>query len=44
MITAHDPNDLDSPRTARHLARFQDRGTDLGSLAPDPVGSGRPPG
>ena len=24
MITAHDPNDLDSPRTARHLARFQD--------------------
>jgi uncharacterized protein with NRDE domain len=23
MITAHDPNDLDSPRVARHLARFQ---------------------
>jgi uncharacterized protein with NRDE domain len=23
MITAHDPNDLDSPRTARHLPRFQ---------------------
>ena len=23
MITAHDPNDLESPRTARHLARFQ---------------------
>lgn len=23
MVTAHDPNDLDSPRTARHLARFQ---------------------
>ena len=24
MVTAHDPNDLESPRTARHLARFQD--------------------
>jgi uncharacterized protein with NRDE domain len=23
MVTAHDPNDMDSPRTARHLARFQ---------------------
>jgi hypothetical protein len=23
MITAHDPNDLDSPRVARHLARFR---------------------
>lgn len=23
MVTAHDPNDLDSPRTARHLSRFQ---------------------
>lgn len=23
MITAHDPNDMGSPRTARHLARFQ---------------------
>lgn len=23
MITAHDPNDLDSPRTVRHLPRFQ---------------------
>ena len=23
MITAHDPNDLSSPRTARHLPRFQ---------------------
>jgi hypothetical protein len=23
MITAHDPNDLESPRTARHLARFE---------------------
>lgn len=23
MVTAHDPNDLDSPRTARHLARFE---------------------
>ena len=23
MITAHDPNDADSPRVARHLARFQ---------------------
>jgi hypothetical protein len=24
MVTAHDPNDFGSPRTARHLARFQD--------------------
>ncbi len=23
MVTAHDPNDLSSPRTARHLPRFQ---------------------
>jgi hypothetical protein len=23
MVTAHDPNDLESPRTARHLPRFQ---------------------
>ncbi|MEO8713604.1 MAG: hypothetical protein ABI369_01180, partial [Acetobacteraceae bacterium] len=23
MVTAHDPNDRDSPRTARHLPRFQ---------------------
>jgi hypothetical protein len=23
MVTAHDPNDVSSPRTARHLARFQ---------------------
>ncbi len=23
MVTAHDPNDLDSPRTARHLPRLQ---------------------
>ncbi len=23
MVTAHDPNDLDSPRTARHLPNFQ---------------------
>lgn len=23
MVTAHDPNDMDSPRTSRHLARFQ---------------------
>jgi hypothetical protein len=23
MVTAYDPNDLDSPRTARHLPRFQ---------------------
>ncbi|HEY8289212.1 MAG TPA: NRDE family protein [Acetobacteraceae bacterium] len=23
MVTAHDPNDLDSPRTARHLDRFR---------------------
>ncbi len=23
MVTAHDPNDLDSPRTARHLPRFR---------------------
>jgi len=30
MITAHDPNDIDSPRVARHLARFQAAAT------PDP--------
>jgi hypothetical protein len=23
MVTAHDPNDPESPRVARHLARFQ---------------------
>jgi hypothetical protein len=23
MITAHDPDDPDSPRVARHLARFK---------------------
>ncbi len=31
MVTAHDPNDLDSPRTARHLARFQAADPDWGS-------------
>jgi uncharacterized protein with NRDE domain len=31
MITAHDPNDLESPRVARHLARFQN------AAAPDPA-------
>ena len=31
MITAHDPNDPESPRVARHLARFRD------AAAPDPV-------
>jgi uncharacterized protein with NRDE domain len=31
MITAHDPNDLESPRVARHLARFRD------AAAPDPA-------
>lgn len=31
MITAHDPNDPDSPRVARHLARFRD------AAAPDPA-------
>jgi hypothetical protein len=30
MVTAHDPNDLDSPRTARHLPRFE------AAAAPDP--------
>jgi uncharacterized protein with NRDE domain len=30
MITAHDPNNLDSPRVARHLARFK------GAAAPEP--------
>ena len=30
MITAHDPNDLDSPRVARHLRRFQE------AAPPDP--------
>jgi uncharacterized protein with NRDE domain len=30
MITAHDPNDMDSPRVARHLARFRD------AAAPEP--------
>lgn len=31
MVTAHDPNDLSSPRTARHLPRFQ------AALPPDPA-------
>ncbi|WP_149537473.1 NRDE family protein [Siccirubricoccus phaeus] len=31
MVTAHDPNDLASPRTARHLPRFQ------AAPPPDPV-------
>jgi len=31
MVTAHDPNDLSSPRTARHLPRFQ------AAPAPDPA-------
>jgi hypothetical protein len=30
MVTAHDPNDLGSPRTARHLPRFRT------AAAPDP--------
>jgi len=30
MVTAHDPNDPDSPRVARHLARFQ------AAAAPEP--------
>jgi uncharacterized protein with NRDE domain len=30
MVTAHDPNDLESPRVARHLDRFRD------AAAPDP--------
>jgi hypothetical protein len=30
MVTAHDPNDLTSPRTARHLPRFR------AAAAPDP--------
>jgi uncharacterized protein with NRDE domain len=30
MITAHDPNDMESPRVARHLARFRD------AAAPEP--------
>ena len=30
MITAHDPNDQESPRVARHLARFRD------AAAPEP--------
>jgi uncharacterized protein with NRDE domain len=30
MITAHDPNDVESPRVARHLARFRD------AAAPEP--------
>ena len=30
MVTAHDPNDLGSPRTARHLPRFR------AAAAPDP--------
>ena len=31
MITAHDPNDLDSPRVARHLPRFRN------AAAPEPT-------
>ena len=31
MVTAHDPNDLESPRVARHLARFRD------AAAPEPA-------
>jgi len=31
MVTAHDPDDPDSPRVARHLARFQ------ATAAPDPA-------
>lgn len=31
MVTAHDPDDLDSPRVARHLPRF------AGAPPPDPV-------
>jgi hypothetical protein len=30
MVTAHDPNDMESPRVARHLARFS------AAAAPDP--------
>ncbi len=30
MVTAHDPNDMESPRVARHLARFRD------AAAPEP--------
>jgi hypothetical protein len=30
MITAHDPNDMESPRVARHLARFRN------AAAPEP--------
>lgn len=33
MVTAHDPNDLTSPRTRRHLPRFQ------AALPPDPATS-----
>ena len=36
MVTAHDPDDPDSPRVARHLPRF------AAAPAPDPVGAGRP--
>jgi hypothetical protein len=32
MITAHDPNDMDSPRVAHHLARFRN------AAAPEPGG------
>ena len=48
MVTAHDPNDLTSPRTARHLPRFQRRRTRrtgrLGRLAPHPGRPARRPG
>jgi uncharacterized protein with NRDE domain len=35
MVTAHDPDDLESPRVARHLARFQE--ADQPEPAPDPI-------
>jgi len=35
MITAHDPDDLESPRVARHLARF--RAAEPPEPAPDPI-------
>lgn len=38
MVTAHDPNDLESPRVARHLPRFQ------AARAPEPGSWGDWPG
>jgi hypothetical protein len=35
MVTAHDPDDLESPRVARHLARFQ--AAEAPKPAPDPI-------